>query len=96
MKGMTDPHVKSSGKVVQHVPLKVVLNPRVHRPPLDDPRREEYDAGLRIVLHLGMILSGMLTVAFLTMLGTDVYMTIMAEGMVPGGIQEIGDFWLHL
>lgn len=93
---MTDPHARAHAAPIEHVPLKVVLNPKVHRPPADDPHREEYDAGLRIVLHLGMIISGMVTVALLTMFGVDVYMTIMAEGFVPGGIQEIGDFWLHL
>jgi hypothetical protein len=78
------------------VPLTVVLNPKVHRPPADDPRREEYDAGLRIVMHLCMILSGVITIALLTMMRTEAYMMVGAEGLVPGAIQEVGDFILHL
>lgn len=93
---ITDPHLMRDGSHRDHVPLRVVLDPKVHRPPLDDPEREEYDAGLRIVIHLAMIFSGIFTVAVLTMLGTDIYLMVALQGMIPGAIQEVGDFKLHL
>lgn len=91
-----DPHLLSDGTRVHHVRIRDVLNPKVKRPRADDPMREEYDAALRITLHLCMIFSGIFTVTLLTLLSVDVYFTIAMEGLIPGAIQEVGDFRFHL
>jgi hypothetical protein len=93
---MNNPHVRADGSMVVHVPIKDILNPKIRRPPADDPMREEYDAGLRIVIHLAMIFSGVITVSILTIIGIEWYITVIANGLIPGAIQEVGDFKLHL
>jgi hypothetical protein len=97
MDGPRNPHVKADGSFIPHTPLIKVLNPKIPRPPVDKhPDREEYDAALRILVHLAMIFSGIITCAIMTMFGVDIYMMIMAQGMIPGAVQEFGDFELHL
>lgn len=91
-----DPHAESDGWRRKHVPINAVLNPHIKRPPADDPGRQEYDAALRAVLHIVMIFSGVVAVACLTLAGVAWYVSVIAQGIIPGAIQEVGDFKLHL
>lgn len=93
---MSNPHVRTDGTRRSHVPITTVLNPHVRRPAVNDPARDEYDAALRIVLHLCMIFSGIIAVTVLSVIGASWPVTVVAQGLIPGAIQEIGDFKLHL
>lgn len=89
-----NPHLMVDGTRREHIPLKQVFT--TPRPAIDDPRRNEYDAALRIILHLAMIMSGVLAVSIMTIAGANVFMTICAQALIPGAVQEVGDFKLHL
>lgn len=92
-----DPHIKADGGAIRHVPLTVVLNPKIKRPPVDvQPDRDEYDAGLRLLMHLCMIFGGIFAVTIMTIIGVDIYLTIAVQGIIPGAIQELEDFKLHV
>jgi hypothetical protein len=78
------------------VRVRDVLNPKVPRPPKGDPRRDDYDAAMRVVIHLTMIFSGILAAGVMTWVGISVYAMIAVQGVLPGAVQEVGDFLLRL
>jgi hypothetical protein len=76
--------------------MREVVNPHVPRPPREDPRREDYDARLRAVVHIIMIGSGIMAALIMMMFNIDLFTIVAVQGILPGAVQEVSDLEFEL